>query len=129
MAHQPEGPVTIGGRPFALRLLTLGALKRVRDPLAAVMAMTPGAIPTTAQIDGMIAVVHASVVLSDPTVSLAAFQTLLDGLDFDTALREISEAFSVVTSRSGLAQKDGAASGEASPPGTDSSTSAASTGS
>lgn len=128
MPASRNAPVTIGGRTFALRILTLGALKSVREPLAAVMTMATGTMPTAAQINGMIAVVHAAIALEDPTITLGAFQAFLDGLDFDAALDDLATAFTAVTSRSGLVQATPeSAPGESSPPETGSSTSAAST--
>lgn len=117
---QPQ-TVTIGGRAFAVSLLTLGALKSVRAELATLIAMTPvpGQLPSTEELDAMTAVVFAAAHQHDPELSFGDFAALVDALPYDVAIRDLGGAFRAVAFRSRLLV-EGVAEGEAQSPALDS---------
>ena len=94
--------ITLGGRNFALRPLTLGELRPLLDALDAMTGKSGGAL-----IDGAARLVHAALARGYPDLALD------DILGLEASLDELNGAVAAVLRLAGLVRVDGGPVGEA----------------
>lgn len=105
--------IAIGGKPFTVGKIRLGVIRRNPEAFAILEGMEREKMPTQAQFDAMITIVHEAIV--EPKITRQEFLAIVDDLDYDTGVTELVQVIKVAMMGSGLVQKENASSGEGQP--------------
>ena len=121
----------VGARSITVGLLKVGDLKRIAPKLSVVMGIKKGQPMTAEQIEAMVAVIHASAVRHDPSLTLEQLNAAVDDLDWVDGVTLIANASAAVLTASGVGDAasrvtGGESPGEATSQSTSPSTSAGS---